>query len=301
MDRLADIEARIAQLEKIREAEEARERRVFESVAAVYAEREKVGLGALGPLVEKLRLKPEDIEQFFKAEEQEAKRTVEAVTPRLQLTKDEIGLIAKRTRAILLIDPCVIVPPRSPGWKCAHHAVSCDSTHWETANASGSCVCDTPKNECNPKVDAYGQGLKGWRSAYVHSWCWFDIPARPHATTVTVYSLVDLHGFYILRPATAMAAAEFSLELEMTGWQYGWSWASATLPVLSLSGDHTGRYDAMRTLQFTMPVGADPFQVRVSAKLKASAKGGGSLAVGNFATAAGNFIKTFWVNTYSPD
>jgi len=91
------------------------------------------------------------------------------------------------------------------------------------------------------------------------------------------------------------------LTLEAKGYQYGYSWASATLPVLNLSGDAMDRYDNTKHLQFVMPVGADPFLVRVSAKLRATAKSGGTLALGDFATGAGNYIKTTWVNTYSPD
>jgi len=295
--RLTDIQARIAEIEKLRQAEDAREKRVLQAVAGVYAKQEKIGLERLGPLLEKVGLRPADIEEFFAAEEQEARRRIEEVTPQLQLTTEELELVQMEERAIRLIDPCAWVHS-SPGWICVWHAASCDSSHWETANASGSCVCNTPNNECNPKVEARGQGSKGWRSAFVHSWCYFDIPARPTAATVHVDALVNVHGFYVLRPATG--SARVTLELEMKGFQYGYSWATATSSVLNLSGDTMGRYDATRSLQFDMPVGADPFVVRISAKLRARAKRGGALAVGDFATGAGNFIKTIYVNTYSP-
>lgn len=299
MDRLQDIEATIAELEKLREAEDKREQRILDEVAGVYDGREKIGLSPLEPLLKKFRVGSADIEEFFKSQEQEARRLVETATPQLQLNKEELELIERQTRAVLVINPCAMVRS-SPGWICAFHAASCNWSHSETANASGTCACNTLNNECNPKVEAYGQGSKGWRSAYVHSFCYFVIPARPNPATVHVYSLVDVHGFYVLRSVVGLAG--FSLDLEMKGFQYGWSWASATSSVLSLSGDTMGRYDGHRHLQFVMPVGGgDPFIVRISAKLRARARRGGALAVGDFRTGAGNFIRTIYVNTYSAD
>ncbi len=299
MDRLQDIEATIAELEKLREAEDKREQRILDEVAGVYDGREKIGLSPLEPLLKKFRVGSADIEEFFKSQEQEARRVVETATPQLQLNKEELELIERQTRAVLVINPCAMVRS-SPGWICAFHAASCNWSHSETASASGTCACNTPNNECNPKVEAYGQGSKGWRSAYVHSFCYFVIPARPNPATVHVYSLVDVHGFYVLRSVVGLAG--FSLDLEMKGFQYGWSWASATSSVLSLSGDTMGRYDGHRHLQFVMPVGGgDPFIVRISAKLRARARRGGALAVGDFRTGAGNFIRTIYVNTYSAD
>ena len=46
-------------------------------------------------------------------------------------------------------------------------------------------------------------------------------------------------------------------------------------------------------------VGADPFTVRVMLNLQAKAKRGGSSAVVDFATQAGNLMRTVYVNTYS--
>lgn len=298
MDRLADIEATIAELEKLREAEDKREQRIFDEVAGVYEGREKIGLPAtLAPIFKKFGVEVRDIQGLFNSQEQEARRLVEMATPQLQLNKEELKFIERQTRAVLVINPCAMVR-NSPGWICAFHAASCNWIHSETANATGTCACNTPNNECNPKVEAYGQGLKGWRSAYVHSFCYFVIPARPNPATVHVYSLVDVHGFYVLR--SVVGEAGFSLDLEMKGFQYGWSWASATSNVLSLSGDTMGRYDGHRHLQFVMPVGGgDPFIVRISAKLRARAKRGGALAVGDFGTGAGNLIKRIYVNTYT--
>lgn len=299
MDRLSDIEATIAELEKLREAEDKREQRVLDEAKGVYEGREKIGLSPFEPLLKKLQVESADIEKFFKSQEQEAKRMVETATPQLQLTKEELDLIERQTRAVLVINPCAMVRS-SPGWICAFNAAVCNCSHSETANALGTCVCDTSKNECNPKVEAYGQGVKGWRSAFVHSWCYFHIPARPNPATVHVYSLVDVHGLYVLQ--SGIGSAALSLDLEMKGFQYGWSWASATSNVLSLSGDTMGRYDDHRHLQFVMPVGGgDPFWVRISAKLRARARRGGALAVGDFATGVGNFIRTIYVNTYSAD
>lgn len=295
---LADIEESIAEVEKLREAEDAREKRLLETAAGFYAEQEKMEVAGLGSLLKSGGIEPAAIEKFFKAQEDEVGRRIKAVTPQLQLTAEELQLFEREERAVVLIDPCAMVH-RSPGWVCQWHAASCNSSHWETANALGSCVCNTPNNEWNPRVEAIGQRASGWRKAYVHCWCYFNIPARFAPANVTVYVRMSVHGFYILR--SAMGSAAFSLELEAKGYQYGWPWASATLPVINLSGDTMGRHDAYENLQFVMPVGADPFVVRVSAKLRARAKMGGALAVGDFATSAGNLIKTIWVNTYSPD
>jgi len=295
---LADIEARIAEVEKLREAEDAREKRLLEVVAGFYAKQEKIEVAGLEPLLKKMRLEPADINKFFKAQEDEARRRIEAVTPQLQLTNEELELIQREERAVALIDPCAIVHS-SPGWLCQFYAASCNSTHWETGNASGSCACNTPNNEWNPRVEARGHGSNGIGSAIVRCWCYFNIPGRPAPANVTVYVRIPVHGFYILR--SPAGSATFSLALEAEGYQYSWPWAKATSTVLNLSGNTMGRYDANQYLQFVMPVGADPFLVRVSAKLIATAKSGGTLAVGDFATGAGNFIRTSWVNTYSPD
>jgi hypothetical protein len=101
----------------------------------------------------------------------------------------------------------------------------------------------------------------------------------------------------VLRSATG--SATFRLAVKAEGFQYGFSWGSASSTVLNLSGDTMGRYDGHEFLEFLMPVGADPFVVRVSAKLTATAKTGGALAVGDFATGAGNYIETVYVNTLS--
>jgi hypothetical protein len=295
--RLEHIDARIAEVEKLRQAEDAREGRILDAAAAMYGKQEEAGFKALGPLLDQMKLDPAGIERLFESQEEVARRRVEEATPQLQLTTEEIELLDAEERAILLIDPCAWVHS-SPGWVCAHHASSCGWSRSETRNASSSCTVNTPAKEWNPKVEAYGYGSKGWSSAYLHAWCYFDIPARPGPATVDVYTLVRVHGFYVLRPSGG--SASFTLDLEMKGYQYGWSWASASSSVLNLSGDTMGRFDEIRSLHFVMPVGADPFLVRVSAKLRATAKRGGALAVGDFATGAGNYIKPLWVNTYSP-
>ena len=300
MDRLSEIEATVAELEQLREAEDQREQRIFDEVAGVYAGREKIGLAPSQALIKKLGVEPAVIGEFFKSQEQEARRLVEMATPQLQLTEEELQLIDRQIRAILVINPC-LPAHHSPGWICSFHATSCNFRPSTTANASAGCTCNTPNNECNPRVEAYGQDLKGWRSAYLHSYCYFHIPARPNPTTVQVYAAVDVHGFYILRSGPFGSAA-FSLDLEMKGFQYNHCWATDIRSVLNLSGDTMGRYDDHRHLQFVMPVGGgDPFTVRVSAKLRARARMGGAEAVGDFGMGNGNFIKRIYVNTYSED
>lgn len=296
MDRMKEIEAKIAELEEVLEAEEKRDYRVLDEVRGVYEGQEKTGLSALRPLLDKSRLAAEEIEEFYSAQEKEARRRVETATPQLQLNKDELDLIERGSRAVLLINPCAMVRSTSI---CQFHAAACNSSHWETSNASGSCVCNTSNNEWNPKVETYGQGVKGVRLAQVRSRCYFHIGARPNPAMVHIDTLVDVHGFYVLQAGVA-GSALVTLDLEARGFQYGWSWGSALDSVLSLSGDTMGRYDGMRHLHFEMPAGGgDPLLVRVMAKLTAWAKRGGALAVGDFATGAGNRIRTIYVNTYS--
>jgi hypothetical protein len=130
------------------------------------------------------------------------------------------------------------------------------------------------------------------------AWLNFDVPARPGPATVLVQTYIELHGFYIVRPMTGWA--NITADLEVTGYQYGYSWASVTSNVLSLNTGAMGRHDNAHFLQFNMPVGADPFTVRVKLRLRASAKRGGAFAVGDFGTGAGNYFKVVYVNTYSP-
>jgi hypothetical protein len=295
--RIEDIEARIAEAEKACEAKYARESRLLKATNEFYAEREKVEVQGLEALAKKAGIQPADLQKFFAAQEDEARRRIEAVTPLLQLSDREIALIDDERRAIALIDPCGLVPAHSPEWKCAHLAISCNSQLSKTPDAAASCTC-TPawnNNDCNPLVRALGKGTNGLRTATVHCWCWFDIPVRTVPANVHVRVPIYVDGFYVLRSATGSASVRLTLRAE--GWQYGYSWAQDTRSVLNLSGDTMGRYDDHEILEFLMPVGADPWQVRVSAKLTATAKGGGALAEGNFQTGAGNYIKICWANT----
>jgi len=297
---LEDIQERIAEVEKLCEAADARERRLQEVVAQYYAEQAKLEVAGLAPLLEKLRAGPAEINQFFRAQEEEARRRVEAVTPLLQLHKEEIAMIERTKDAILAIDPCGLVLHHSPGWECSHKAFSFGSSHWEAGNAIGSCTC-TPGQDNNVfdiKAQAFGQGANGFASAQAKGWFYFNIKARPSAANVTVYVSCRVHGFDILRKPAGSAALK--LELSAEAFQYGYSWGSATKTVLNLSADTMGRCDTDFYLQFLVPVGADPFLVKVTAALNASAKSGGAMAVGDFATGAGNYIEITWVNTLSP-
>jgi len=125
MDRLSDIEATIAELEKLREAEDKIEGRVLDEARGGYEGRENIGLAPFEPLLKKLGVQSADIEEFFKNQEQEAKRMVETATPQLQLTKEELDLIERQTRAVLVINPCAMVRS-SPGWICAFNAATCN-------------------------------------------------------------------------------------------------------------------------------------------------------------------------------
>lgn len=292
-----EIDARIAKVERLRETEDLREIRLLETTAKLYREQEEIGLSPMEAIFKGGGIEARAVEQFFEAQEEEARQRHELATRELQLTSEELAFFEAEERAIRLIDPCAWVHS-SPGWICVWHAASCGKADSTTGQGSTSCTCDVTNNECNPKAQAPGYGTKGKSQAYLHSWCYFDIPARVNPATVHVDALVYVHGFYINRPSAGSATV--SLELEMKGYQYGWSWATATSSVVNLSGDSMGRFDGARTLQFQMPVGADPFLVRVSAKLRAYGKRGGALGVVDFGTGAGNYIKTVYVNTHSP-
>jgi hypothetical protein len=295
--RIEDIEARVAMLDKLRAAELAREHRLLDATAEFYAKQEEAEVAGLGPLMEKVDPKSADLRGFFRAQQAVAVQRIEEVTPLLQLSEEEIAHFESIRRAIVLIDPCGLVPAHSPGWKCAWTATSCDFSPWTTADASATCTCAPAvgQNRCDPRVEALGQGERGWRSAVVDCWCYFDIPARPGPANVDIDVRMNLHGFYVVRSATG--SASFRLEVKAEGFQYGFSWGSDSATVLDLSGDTMGRYDSVKKLGFLMPVGADPFVVRVSAKLTVTAKSGGALAVGDFGTGAGNYLETVYVNT----
>jgi hypothetical protein len=293
-----EIDERIAEIEKHVRLDIERENRISDATAEFYARQEKVEIAGLAPLLEKVGKDPRALQGFFGAQEKEALQRIKTVTPLLQLTEEEIAHFDQYKRAISIIDPCLMVPPQSPEAKCSYLASSCGTSHWETADALGSCSCVPGifDNECNPKVEARGQGSNGWRAANAKGWCYFDIPARTSPVNVNVLVGMQLHGFYILRSGTG--SATFSLKVRAEGWQYGFSWAEASSTVLTLSGDNMGRYDAWESLNFSMPIGADPFVVRVYVELMATAKSGGALSVGDFATGNGNYIDTIYANTY---
>jgi hypothetical protein len=296
--RMVDIEARFGEADKLVQLQLEREKRLFKATAEFYAQQEKAGIEGLAPLLEKLGGRAESLADFFKTQQKVALDRVKAVTPLLQLSKEEIQHFELVKRATILIDPCSLVPHGSPVWKCVFAAASCGSTHSETANATGACTCAPSMfdNHIEARVEAYGQGQNGWRSATAEGWLYFDIPARSAPTNVQVHVFINVHGFYIVRRATG--SASFNLTLKIEGFQYGYSWNSKTLNVLNISADSMGRQDSSHLLEFTMPVGADPFTVRVSAKLTATAKTGGAMAVGDFSTGAGNYIETIYCNTY---
>jgi hypothetical protein len=297
--RLEDIEARIAEVEKHRLADDEKEKRLLGAAEDFYVKQEKLEITGLGSFLDRMKVPHDDFVGFFKAQEKEAKQRVEKVTPLLQLSGKELEYYRHVERGVIQINPCLWVRS-SPGWMCVYNAASCGWTPVVTANASGTCTCDLALNELNPRVEAYGQSSNGWRSAYVHSWLYYDIPARPSTANVTVWIYVPVHGFYVVRKA-GFGFSLFSLTIEVEGFQYGFPWGKATKVCVSVSGDNMGRYDANEYMNFVMPTGADSFVVRVSAKLRAIAKSGGSIAVGDFGTGAGNYIKNWWVNTHSPD
>jgi hypothetical protein len=273
-----------------------RNSRILEAGAKIYAEEEAAGLGPYAALFDQMKISAADLDKFFAKQEQETKRRIEHATPLLQITNEELAAIAKRERAILQINPCAWVH-NSPGWICSFHAVNGNWTHTDTANAASTCAIALPNNEANPRVEAYGQGTMGYRSASLETWFNFDIPARPAPATVLVQIYIELHGFYLVRPLTGMAS--LTADLEAAGYQYGYSWGSVTSHILSLNTSNMGRHDQAHFLQFNMPIGADPFTVRVALKLRATAKRGGAFSVGDFGTGNGNYFKVLYVNTYS--
>jgi len=300
----ADIKERIAEMEKLRELEDAREKRLQETVAGLYAKQEKIGVSGLGPLLKKLRIEPADIKKFFKAQEDEAKRMMEVVTPQLQLTKEEHENIQKKERERLLILRSMgsrgLIPVYH-GWEnTVWDASSCNCVHTSSTNASSSCTFNIPNNEVNPRAVAFGYEENLLSIAYVGSWCWFSFPPAPRPGTVEVKVDVSFGGCYRLE--TTNGSASFELDLEAEGYQYPYfPPGEGTLNVLNLSGNTMGRYDGNKILYFRMIVGAnDPFFIRVYAKLIARANTAGSSAMGDFATGSGNFIKINYVRVRQP-
>jgi hypothetical protein len=295
--RFEDVETRIAEVAKTQQQDQARQRRILEAEAKLFGDEENTGVGPYASLLERMKIPPAELDKFFREQEQEAGRMMKLATPQLQLSREELEVIQRRERAILQINPCAWVH-NSPGWICVFHAATSGWSHTETANASNSCSFNLANNEGNPRAEAYGQGTIGWRSAYLDAWFDFDVPARPAPATVLVQTYIELHGFYIARPVTGWASV--TADLEVAGYQYGYSWGSVASNVLSVSTGTMGRHDKAHFLEFHMPVGADPFTVRVALKLRARAKRGGAFAVADFGTGAGNYFRVAYVNTYSP-
>ncbi len=299
MEYFKDIEERIAQIERVRGAEEKMEFRILEEAKKVYERQEKEGLGSFDSLMKELKLEAAAVERLFATQERDARGRLEATTPRLQLNEEELRSIRIEQNRIAVLDPCHIVHSTA---RCQPLASSIVCSHWETPGALGSCSSCTPSpwnNECNPRAEAFGQGSQGWRTAQVRVYFYFNIAARPQPAMVQVNVLVYLHGLYVLQTGT-FGSSQLTLDLEARGYQYGVSWGSATSNVLNLSGHALGRLDTSRVLNFNMPVGQnDPFLVRVCVALDARAKKGGSSAVGDFGTGNGNFITVAYANTYS--
>jgi len=297
LDGFRAIEERISDLEKVREAEHTRKSRILENIASFYHEQES-NLGPIGRALSMTGIKSGQIREHFTSLVEVANKETIELEQLLQLNTEEIAAFERDYRAVLQLNPCLWITPSSPVWKCSFHAYYCGhSLLTSEANATATCTCDLPKNEVNPKVTAYGQGTSEYRYSYLYSYCWFEIPARAQAATVDISVLMNLHGFYILRDL-GQYPPTLSLELQAKGYQYGYSWAEDSVKPLDLSGENQGRIDETKYLHFQMPVGADPFQVLVSAKLFASARGGGSSSVGDFGTGNGNLIRTSYVNTY---
>jgi hypothetical protein len=299
MDPIKEAKALIAELESVREEENKRQIRLLDEVKKTYEAQEKTSLSRFEPILKKMKLENVDVEDFYKVSEADARSRLEKAVPRLQLTKQELPLVEAETRSVLAIDPCYMVHSTT---KCVQLASSGYCSHWETANALGSCgpsICAPGNNECNPRVEAFGQATGGYRAATVNCGFYFYVPARLLPAMVDVNVRVALGGLYVLQAGT-FGSSQFTLELEARGYQYGYSWGSTHLMVVNHSGNTMGRFDDIRNLNFNMPVGAnDPFLVRVSATLNARANKGGSMAVGDFSSGAGNFLKVIYVNTYS--
>src|SRR4030042_1544905 len=241
---IEDIQNRIEEVEKLVQSDIAREKRIFDVTKEFHEKSAKTEVAGLGALIEKMGWKVEPLNKFFADQEKEAIRRIETVTPLLQLSESEIKSFASMKRALLLINPCLLVPPGSPMWKCVYLASSCGTSHSETTNASASCTC-TPSaggNEFNARVEARGYGTNGSSNAIAQGWFYFDIPARTVPTTVAVHIYMPFHGFYILRPGAH--SASLILTVKAGGSQYGYSWNSITSAILNLSGDKMGRHDA---------------------------------------------------------
>jgi len=299
---LEEIQERIVEIDRVGAEEDQAERRVFDVTTGFYAEQAKAEVAGLAALLSKAGIDRTDLDAYFRIQEGEAKRRIEVVTPLLQPTEAELAQRARIKQAVLAIDPCNLVPHRSPGWKCSFLASSCGTWVNQGPNSSASATC-TPAY-CNNVIDiscqAIGQGPNSAAVAQAKAWFVFSIPARPAATNVWVDVWSRLDGFYITRKAgTGTACVRMDMKAEL--FQYGYSWASKAEVPLYVGGDTMSRLDTNSHLQFMAPVGADPFEVKVTVQTLALVKSGGSLALIDFATGAGNAVDVVWCNTLSND
>jgi len=266
---LAEIDARVAALDKIQAQEHATQQRILEVEARALAKFEERHLP-----------------------EQEVQRFVEEVGTTLQLNPAELEASVQTQRAAQLLNPYVLIQ----AMHCSFHAVSWGSWHFNAPNASCSCTAVLANNELNPRATAgpLGPGLK-W--ALLNSWLWFEPVPYPDPGMVHIKTFVSLHGFYQL-----LGQSGLNVRLDATGWQYGLQWGATSMPILNLAGNALGRYDRDNIfLDFDMPIGGvDPFQVQVMLKIQATSNAPGAVAIADFATGAGNYMKVHWVNPSRP-
>src|SRR4030042_6311973 len=107
--RIEDIDARIAEVEKHRIAEDEKEKRLLGAAEEFYTKQEKLEIAGLGSFLDRMKVPHDDFVGFFKAQEKEAKQRVEKVTPLLQLTGEELEHYRQVERGVIQINPCLWV------------------------------------------------------------------------------------------------------------------------------------------------------------------------------------------------
>jgi hypothetical protein len=281
MDSLAQIDQRILELNKKLEAEFSIEERIMRNIADHLKKKRQLAIPETPP----------------KELMQKADETVEL----LQLQPNEVEFFKNQVREFRLVNPCYI-PMHSPNEsRCQFDSVSCGSYKSLNGTTYDTSVACDKTTEFNIKSAAYGynnaENTPQTSSATVYAWAWFDYPRPyPTPTSINVYSAFVINGFY--RIESAQYPSMVRLTLMLRGYQYGYLWGTADSVVLTQNGDINGRFDSTKVLSFSMPVGADPFQMLVMVKLEAIAKGQGTWAIADFRSGA-NKISIPYVNTYS--
>ena len=297
--RLKEAEARIAEIEKLREEKEKSRERIFKETSKLYAEQENKGIAGLDPLLKKLKITKNDLENFYDAQAKEIEKFAKDASSILKLNKKEYEVFQGEEKSYCLFPLAGMLFYHD--WEaCAYYALSCDcSPGSEMGNASASGFCVESRNELNLGVRA--SGVKNQHSlAGITGYCNFDMPAPKRTSEIHVQTAISIHGGYTVHPSTSNGSASFRMKIGLEAIQNGQTVANPEWTLVDYNQvPIIDRYDQTKIVGFSAPMAAEPFFIRVWAWLNANASYGGSYAGGEFSTGDQNYIRVLWVYAWT--